>query len=72
MGLKVWRKVPGRILLLGLDIFTFMALIYEGYNQGLSLMLEGFSCILITTTRCHGDRQWDPRVHRDGSDRDWE
>ncbi|MCJ1302851.1 hypothetical protein MMC08_005656 [Hypocenomyce scalaris] len=41
MGLKVWRKVPGRILLLGLDIFTFMALIYEGYNQGVMGTVSG-------------------------------
>lgn len=33
MGIQVWRSVPGKYLLLLLNIFSAIALIYEGYNQ---------------------------------------
>ncbi|KAL1998880.1 hypothetical protein VTN02DRAFT_5442 [Thermoascus thermophilus] len=34
MELKPWKKIPGRILLVVLNVFTAVALVYEGYNQG--------------------------------------
>lgn len=34
MALKPWRVVPGKMLLFGLNLFSAIALIYEGYNQG--------------------------------------
>jgi hypothetical protein len=34
MGFQVWRSVPGKLLLLILNLFTAMALVVEGYNQG--------------------------------------
>ena len=33
MGIQVWRKIPGKALLFALNIFSAIALIYEGYNQ---------------------------------------
>ena len=32
--IKPWRKVPGKVLLALLNVFSAIALIYEGYNQG--------------------------------------
>ncbi|KAK4972609.1 hypothetical protein LTR66_011265 [Elasticomyces elasticus] len=34
MGLQIWRAVPGSWLLVLLNLFTSVALIFEGYNQG--------------------------------------
>jgi hypothetical protein len=34
MGFQAWRNVPGKLLLLILNLFTATALIFEGYNQG--------------------------------------
>lgn len=34
MGVKPWRRVPGNVLLFLLNTFSAVALIYEGYNQG--------------------------------------
>ena len=34
MSIKPWRRVPGRALLFLLNLFSGVALIFEGYNQG--------------------------------------
>jgi hypothetical protein len=34
MGIQIWRKIPGRILHLILHLFSFVCLMFEGYNQG--------------------------------------
>lgn len=34
MDIKIWRKLPGRGLRIVLQIFSAVALIFEGYNQG--------------------------------------
>lgn len=41
MGIQVWRHVPGKTLFLLLNIFSAMALIYEGYNQGVFGTVSG-------------------------------
>lgn len=32
--IKPWRRVPGKALLFLLNLFSAIALIFEGYNQG--------------------------------------
>lgn len=34
MGMKIWRRLPGRGLRIVLQVFSAVALIFEGYNQG--------------------------------------
>lgn len=34
MGLQLWRHVPGKGLMFLLNLFTAVALIFEGYSQG--------------------------------------
>ena len=34
MSIKPWRRVPGNALLFLLNLFSAVALVYEGYNQG--------------------------------------
>lgn len=34
MELKPWRMLPGKALLFLLNLFSAIALIFEGYNQG--------------------------------------
>ncbi len=34
MGFEPWRLLPGKGLMIVLNIFTAIALIFEGYNQG--------------------------------------
>lgn len=34
MAFEPWRAVPGRLLLWALNLFSAVALIFEGYNQG--------------------------------------
>jgi hypothetical protein len=34
MAIQIWRHIPGKGLLLLLNFFSAVALIYEGYNQG--------------------------------------
>lgn len=34
MTIKPWRQIPGKTLLFLLNLFSAIALIYEGYNQG--------------------------------------
>lgn len=41
MGIQVWRHVPGKTLFLLLNLFSAMALIYEGYNQGVFGAVSG-------------------------------
>ncbi|KAI5357913.1 putative major facilitator, sugar transporter, major facilitator superfamily [Septoria linicola] len=41
MGLQVWRHVPGKTLFFLLNLFSAMALIYEGYNQGVFGTVSG-------------------------------
>lgn len=43
MGVQIWRKVPGKALHLILNLFTAVALIFEGYNQGVLTLVD--SCI---------------------------
>jgi hypothetical protein len=37
MAFKPWKKLPGKVLFFILNLFTSVALVYEGYNQGNSL-----------------------------------
>lgn len=41
MGIEVWRRVPGKGLLFLLNLFTAIALIFEGYNQGVLGTVSG-------------------------------
>lgn len=34
MGVQFWRYLPGKGLMVVLNVFTAVALIFEGYNQG--------------------------------------
>lgn len=34
MGLQLWCHVPGKGLVFLLNLFTAVALVFEGYNQG--------------------------------------
>ncbi|OKP09594.1 Sugar transporter STL1 [Penicillium subrubescens] len=43
MGFQVWRSLPGKLLLLILNLFTATALIVEGYNQGVMGGVSGTS-----------------------------
>lgn len=38
---KVWQYVPGKALMFLLNLFTSIALIYEGYNQGVLGSVSG-------------------------------
>jgi hypothetical protein len=40
MAFKPWKRLPGKVLLVLLNVFTSVALIYEGYNQGASKFAE--------------------------------
>lgn len=41
MALQPWRRVPGRVLMFSLNAFIFVALIFEGYNQGVLGTVSG-------------------------------
>lgn len=41
MGIKVWQRLPGTGLLILLNVFTAIALIFEGYNQGVLGTVSG-------------------------------
>jgi hypothetical protein len=41
MASKPWRMLPGKALLFGLNFFSAIALIYEGYNQGVLGTVSG-------------------------------
>lgn len=41
MGFQLWRSVPGKTLLILLNIFSAIALVYEGYNQGVYGAISG-------------------------------
>lgn len=41
MAFKPWRHIPGRVLLWSLNLFSAMALIFEGYNQGVMGSVNG-------------------------------
>jgi hypothetical protein len=34
MAVKGWQALPGKVLLVTLNLFTAVALLFEGYNQG--------------------------------------
>ena len=34
MAVKGWQGLPGKVLLVTLHLFTAVALLFEGYNQG--------------------------------------
>jgi hypothetical protein len=34
MAIQIWRHIPGKGLLPLVNLFTAIALIFEGYNQG--------------------------------------
>lgn len=38
---KAWQHVPGKALMFLLNLFTSVALIYEGYNQGVLGSVSG-------------------------------
>ena len=41
MNLKLWRHMPGKGLMLLLNLFSAVALIFEGYNQGVLGTVSG-------------------------------
>lgn len=41
MAVQLWRYVPGKALMFLLNLFTSIALIYEGYNQGVLGTVSG-------------------------------
>ncbi|KAJ9612480.1 hypothetical protein H2200_004077 [Cladophialophora chaetospira] len=41
MAFKPWRHVPGKLLLWSLNLFSAVALIFEGYNQGVMGFVNG-------------------------------
>jgi len=41
MAFKPWRACPGWLLLWALNLFSAVALIYEGYNQGVMGFVNG-------------------------------
>lgn len=41
MGFQIWRHIPGKRLLFLLNIFSAIALVYEGYNQGVYGSVSG-------------------------------
>ena len=41
MGIQLWKYVPGKALMFILNLFTSIALIYEGYNQGVLGTVSG-------------------------------
>lgn len=41
MAFKPWSHVPGRVLLWALNLFSAVALIFEGYNQGVMGFVNG-------------------------------
>lgn len=41
MAIRPWRKVPGKTLLFLLNLFSAIALIFEGYNQGVLGTVSG-------------------------------
>lgn len=41
MGLKVWRSLPGSAVGVAFNTFAAIALIYEGYNQGVYGNISG-------------------------------
>lgn len=41
MGFKIWRRIPGKGLRIVLQVFSAVALIFEGYNQGVMGTVSG-------------------------------
>lgn len=41
MGLQLWRRLPGKFLFILLNVFSAIALIFEGYNQGVYGSVSG-------------------------------
>ncbi|SMQ46756.1 unnamed protein product [Zymoseptoria tritici ST99CH_1A5] len=41
MGLQLWRRLPGKSLFILLNVFSAIALIFEGYNQGVYGSVSG-------------------------------
>ena len=48
MTFKPWRHIPGRALLWLLNLFSAVALIFEGYNQGVMGFVNGTSGYIDT------------------------
>lgn len=59
MAFSPWRKVPGSVLLIILNFFTAIGLIFEGYNQG---MLIALPLLLITIQAHHHQVSWELQV----------
>lgn len=38
---QLWRMVPGKLLMVGINLFILVALIFEGYNQGVYGTVSG-------------------------------
>lgn len=41
MAVQLWRRLPGKALMFLLNLFTAIALIFEGYNQGVLGTVSG-------------------------------
>ncbi|KAK3717724.1 hypothetical protein LTR37_005495 [Vermiconidia calcicola] len=55
MNTKPWRQVPGKVLLLLLNLFSGVALIFEGYNQGVLGTVSGTPGFIAMADIGHGE-----------------
>jgi hypothetical protein len=55
MNIKPWRRVPGKALLFLLNVFSAVALIFEGYNQGVLGTVSGTPGFIAMANIGHND-----------------
>ncbi|KAK6382976.1 hypothetical protein LTS17_003646 [Exophiala oligosperma] len=55
MGFEPWRALPGKGVLLLLNLLSAVALIYEGYNQGVYGSVSGTPGFIAMSDIGHGD-----------------
>lgn len=55
MSIQFWRRVPGKTLFIMLNLFSAMALIFEGYNQGVFGTVSGTPGFIVTMGIGHDD-----------------
>jgi hypothetical protein len=55
MNIKPWRRVPGKALLFLLNVFSAVALIFEGYNQGVLGTVSGTPGFIAMADIGHND-----------------
>lgn len=64
--MQLWRHVPGKGLFVLLNVFSSVALIFEGYNQGRSSGHRIYRNSNSVFVRCDGQCLKHGRVHRYG------